>query len=217
MIRLVVLIGLVLCSVAGYSAAQEAEGFTTVRGPDTVAVEQWSREDVQLKGSLVRGLAAAGRERLHYQATLVDDQSAPLVEVSVWRAEDPEAQPARESARIIFRDDSVAVDDLRHSGSLVERVLPTAPAAIPYLNLSVAFLELATRRAAQTAGDSLAVPFFNLGGGQTVTGAVRHLGADSSVVQIGTVEYRFQVDSTGRILGGVVPGQGLVISRSEVR
>jgi hypothetical protein len=217
MIRLVALLGLVLFSVAGHSEAQEAGGFTTVRGPDTVAVEQWSREDVELKGSLVRGLGAADRERLHYRATLVDDQSAPLVDLSVWRAEDPEAQPARETARVIFRDDSVAVDDLRRSGSLVTRVLPTMRAAIPYLNLSVAFLELATRRAAQTAGDSLAVPFFNLSGGQTVTGTVRHLGADSSVVRISTVEFRLQVDSAGRILGGVVPGQGLVITRTEVK
>ena len=217
MIRLVVLLGLMLFSVAGHSGMQEAGGFTTVRGPDTVAVEQWSREDVELKGSLVRGLGAADRERLHYRATLVDDQSAPLVDLSVWRAADPEAQPARETARGIFRAASVAVDDLRRSGSLVTRVLPTMRAAIPYLNLSVAFLELATRRAAQTAGDSLAVPFFNLSGGQTVTGTVRHLGADSSVVRIGTVEFRLQVDSAGRILGGVVPGQGLVITRTEVK
>jgi hypothetical protein len=217
MIRSVAVFGVVLVGFAGRSGAQEAGGFAITRGLDTVAVEQWSRADVELKGSLLRGLTAATRERLHYRATLVDDESAPLIDFSVWRAEDPEGQPARQTARVIFKDDSVAVDDLRRSGGLTTEVLPTARAAIPYVNLSVAFLEQATRRAAQTTGDSLSVPFFNVGGGQTVTGTVRHLGADSSAVRIGTVEFRLRVDSTGRILGGAVPGQGLVITRTDAR
>lgn len=214
MMRSVVWCGLVFLSV-GRVDAQEAGGFAVVRGPDTVAVEQWSRADVELKGSLLRGLVATARERLHYRATLVDDQSAPLVELSVWRGEDPEGAAARQTARVIFKDDSVAVDDLNRGGSLMTRVLPTARAAIPYLNLSIAFLEQATRRAAHPATDSLAVPFFNLGGGQTVTGTVRHLGADSSVVRIGSVEFRLRVDSDGRILGGAVPEQGLLIARTD--
>jgi hypothetical protein len=214
MMRSVVWSGLVLGLLVGRADAQEAGGFAIVRGPDTVAVEQWTREDVELKGSLLRGFGATARERLHYRATLVDDQSTPLVDLSLWRDTDPEGQPARQTARIIFKDDSVAVDDLRRGGSLVTRVLPSALAAIPYLNLSIAFLELATRRAAQTAADSVTVPFFNLGGGQTVAGTVRHVGADSSAVRIGSVEFRLQVDSAGRILGGVVPGQGLVIIRA---
>ena len=124
------------------------------------------------------------------------------MDLSLWRDTDPEAQPARQTARVIFKDDSVAVDDLRRGGSLMTRVLPTARAAIPYLNLSIAFLELPPRRAAQTAADSVTVPFFNLGGGQTVAGTVRHLGPDSSAVRIGSIEFRLQVDSIGRILGG---------------
>ena len=215
--RSVVVFGVGLFAFAGRSGAQEAGGFTIVRGPDTVATEQWSRAGVELKGSLLRGLGVTARERLHYQATLVDDESAPLVEFSLWRADDPEGMPARETGRVIFKDDSVAVDDMRRSGSLQTRVFPTARAAIPYLNLSVAFLEQATRRAARTAGDSLAVPFFNLGGGQTVTGMVRHFGADSAAVRIGAVEFRLRVDSAGRILGGAVPGQGLVITRTDAR
>jgi hypothetical protein len=215
MMRSAVWVGLGLCVFAGRADAQEAGGFAIVRGPDTVAVEQWSREDVELKGSLRRGLGTAAGDRLHYRATLVEDQSAPLVEFSVWRTEDAEDQPARQSARVIFKDDSVAVDDLRRGGSLMTRLLSTVRGAIPYLNLSIAFLEQATRRAAQSAGDSLAVPFFNLGGGQTLTGTVRHLEADSASVRIGSVEFRLRVDPAGRILGGAVPAQGLVITRTD--
>ena len=203
-----------LVAVAGYLQAQDGGRFAVTRGSDTMAVERFSRADVQLTGDLVRVASASARERFHYQATLVDNQSAPLVEVTAWRGEDPEGSPARQTTRVIFKGDSVAVDDASRWSGLVTRVLPTAQAAIPYLNLSTAMLELATRRAAQARGDTLSVPFFNLGGGQTVTGTVRRVAADSTSIRIGSVEFRLKVDATGRILGGSVPSQGLTISRT---
>lgn len=207
-----------LLVVAGRVSAQESGGFAIVRGADTIAAEQWSREDVSLKGSLVRGAGApAARERVHYQATLVDDQSAPLVELSVWRGDDAEDHPARQTVRLIFKDDSVAIDDMRGSSGVMTRVLPTTRAAIPYLNLSVALLEQATRRAAQQHADTLSVPFFNLGGGQTIVGAVARLGADSTALRFAGVEFRLRTDASGRILGGTVPAQGLLILRSDTR
>jgi hypothetical protein len=203
-----------LCAVSGSLRAQEQGGFVITRGMDTVAVEQFSREDVELKGRLVRVAGKEARERVRYRATLVDDQSAPLVDLSAWRADDPEDMPARQTARVIFRDDSVAVDDASRWSGALTRVLPTIRTAVPYLQLSTAFLEQATRRAAAARGDSLAVPFFNLGGGQTVTGTVRHLSGDSASVRIGSLEFRLRVDTAGRVLGGSVPSQGLVITRS---
>jgi hypothetical protein len=197
--------------------APERGEFAITRGTDTVALEQFTREDVELKGSLVRSAGTSARERVRYRAVLVDDQSAPLIDVSAWRADDPEESPARQSARVIFKDDSVAIDDAGRQSGVFTRVFPTERAAVPYLNLSTAFLEQATRRAAQTSVDTLAVPFFNLGGGQTVTGTVRRLAADSAAVQIGNVEFRLRVDGSGRILGGSVPSQGLVITRATGR
>jgi hypothetical protein len=207
-----------LLAAAGRARAQETGGFAVLRGADTIAVEQWAREDVSLEGTLVRGAGApAARERLRYHATLVDDGSAPLLQLSAWRADDPDDHRARQMVRLIFKDDSVAVDDMRTGAGVMTRVLPTARAAIPYLNLSVALLEQATRRAAREHADSLAVPFFNLGGGQTVIGALVRAGADSTALRLGGVEFRLRVDGTGRILGGAVPAQGLLILRTAAR
>ncbi|HTS88182.1 MAG TPA: hypothetical protein VMG41_06785 [Gemmatimonadales bacterium] len=198
----------------GAVRAQESGEFVTVRGTDTVAVEHFQRQTAVLDGSLVRTASAAARERLTYHTVLLPDQSTPLIEVSVWRATDPEDSPARQTARVLFKGDSAAVDDASRWDGVITHVLPTRPAAVPYLNLSVSLMELATRRAAGAGADSLAVPFFNLGGGQTVTGVVQRLGTDSAAVRIGSVEFRFHVDKTGRILGGAVPSQGLAISRT---
>lgn len=215
----VVIAALALLAAPVLAEAQAAERgeFAITRGSDTVALERFTREDVELKGSLLRSAGTSARERVRYRAVLVDDQSAPLIDVSAWRADDPEESPARQSARVIFKDDSVAIDDAGRQSGVFTRVFPTERAAVPYLNLSTAFLEQATRRAAQTKQDSLAVPFFNLGGGQTVTGTVRRLAGDSAAVRIGNVEFRLMVDESGRILGGAVPSQGLVITRAAAR
>jgi hypothetical protein len=217
MTRVSAILSLGLVAVAATARAQESGGFAIVRGGDTVAVESFTRQPYELAGSLSRTNGTASRERVRYKAALLPDASAPLIELAAWRGDDPEEMPARQNARVIFKDDSVAVDDASRGGSVRTVVLPTTRAAIPYLNLSVAFLEQATRRMAASGADTLAMPFFNLGGGQTVTGMVRRLGSDSASVWIGQVEFRLQVDRDGRILGGAVPSQGLTISRQAGR
>lgn len=213
MLRPAAVLGTFLSAIPVGLAAQEAAGFTVLQRADTVAVERFSLERYALAGSLTRSAGVAARERVRYRVTLLEDGTAPLLELSAWRADDPEEAPARQTTRVIFKDDSVAIDEINRSSGVRTRLFPTSAAAVPYLNLSFAFLEQATRRAATADRDSLAVPFFNLGGGQTVTGMVRRLGADSATVQIGAVEFRLRVDPDGRILGGALPAQGLVISR----
>jgi hypothetical protein len=204
---------LLLLACSGPLSAQEVGRFLVIRDNDTVAVEEYARDSSGLRGTLVRLAGPEARERLRYRATVLPDQSAPLLEVSAWRAADPMESPARQTARMVFKDDSVAVDDVTRWDGARTRILPTTRAAIPYLNLSTAWLEQATRRAAGDQNGSESISFFNLGGGQTVEGLVWKMGADSAGIRIGSVEFRLQVDSAGRILGGGVPAQRLRISR----
>jgi hypothetical protein len=156
---------------------------------------------------------AAGRERTIYRAALMDDASTPLINFSVWKGEDPPNSPARQMGRVIFKEDSAAVDEADSRG-LRTIMFQSQRGAIVYLNLSFALLEQATRRARTLKQDSVAVPFFNLGGGQTLDGTVLRLTADSASVRLGSVEFRLQIDPAGRIMGGAVPSQSLVVSRS---
>ncbi len=204
---------LCLCPAGLGAQAAESGAFTVLRRGDTVAVERFALEPYSLAGSLTRSAARQARERVNYKVTLLEDGSAPLLELFAWRADDPEQAPARQTSRVIFRDDSVAVDEVDRATGLRTMIFPTVAGAVPYLNLSMAFLERATRRLAAAHRDTLPVPFFNLGGGQTVTGTVRRWGADSALVGIGAVEFRLRVDPDGRILGGALPAQELLISR----
>jgi hypothetical protein len=216
MSRFRVVLALSLAGLAGIPGAARAQTdsalFAVLRGTDTIAVENFAREGHELRGQLVK--VVAGRERTRYRAALLDDASAPLVEYRVWKGEDGLESPARQTGRVIFKEDSAVVDEADSKG-LRTVMFQTELGAIPYLNLSFAFLEQAIRRAFASRQDSVSVPFFNLGGGQTVDGTVLRVGADSATVRIGSVEFRLQVDSTGRILGGTVPSQNLLVMRAR--
>jgi non-ribosomal peptide synthetase component E (peptide arylation enzyme) len=95
---------------------------------------------------------------------------------------------------------------------LQTRVFQTDRGAVPYLNLSFALLEQAVRRA-RASSDSSQVAFFNLGGGQTLSAKLAPLGPDSLRLNIGNVEYHLRLDGTGRMLGGRIPAQNVVVER----
>jgi hypothetical protein len=204
---------LLLCLLTVPLAAHAQGSFLVTKGPDTLAVEVARRDTNQLHGTLTRRQGEVG-ERVRYRATVLEDESAPLIELSVWRIDDPEESPARQSVRVIFKDDSVAVDEANRWGGITTRVMGTERSAIPYLPGSTALLELATRRAMNQPAGEAVVPLFNLGGGQTVHGVVHRVDPDSVTLTIGALEYRLRVGEAGRILGGLVSGQDVRLSRA---
>jgi hypothetical protein len=112
---------------------------------------------------------------------------------------------------VIFKEDSAAVDEIGRSG-LVTRVMGTESGAIPYLNLSFALIEQAVRRA-RVANQGSSVPFFNLGGGQTLVARLSPLSADSMRMDIGDTRYDLRVNADGRLIGARIPTQNVVVDR----
>jgi hypothetical protein len=185
--------------------------FVLLHGRDTVAVEQFSRGPTKLEGTLVLRNAKKTSER--YSAVIAPDATLPLVEVTIREGVDSGARKARivQQARVIFKQDSAAVDQVGDTG-LMTRVFGTEAGAVPYLNLSFALLEQAVRRARATPGGS-SVSFFNMGGGQTLAAKLSALGTDSLRLDIGDIRFDLRVDSAGRVLGGRIPVQDVVVER----
>ena len=179
---------------------------------DTVATERFTRTATTLHGTLAIRNAKGTLQA--YEAVMAPDASVPLIEVTVRETQDSGQTNGRilQRARVIFKEDSAAVDDIGTRG-MQTRIFGTERGAVPYLNLSFALLEQAVRRARATAPEATHVPFFNLGGGQTVDARVSKLGADSLSMVIGSVEFRLRVDASGRVLGGAIPAQQLVAER----
>jgi hypothetical protein len=216
MIRIVhlaaVAAGLMATPGRGWAQVPTDSGSFVVRhGDDVVVTERFVRTPTHLDGTLAIHNGKSTSQR--YSAVVAPDETLPLIEVTVREGEDTGAVKSRvvERARVIFREDSAAVDAVNGNG-LVTRIFSTKPGAVPYLNLSFALLEQAVRRA--FAGPkATAVPFFNLGGGQTVSAELILLSPDSVRVDIGSTQFRLHVDSAGRVLGGGIPAQGVKVQR----
>ena len=210
---------LALGAASHRAAAQSDSGTFVIRhGADTIATERFTRTPTSLHGTLA--LRNAKRTSQDYEAVVAPDASVPLIEVIVRESQDTARVQDSvkvkgkvvQRARVIFKEDSAAVDDVTNHG-LQTRVFGTGRGAVPYMNLSFALLEQAIRRARAAATSPGQVPLFNLGGGQTVEGKVSRLGADSMAVDIGSVEFHLKVDPSGRVLGGSIPKQQLFADR----
>lgn len=191
--------------------ATDSGAFVLLHARDTIAVEQFSRGPTKLEGTLVRRNTRKTSER--YSAVIAPDATLPLIEVTVREGIDSGPRKAKivQRARVIFKQDSAAVDEMGSAG-LMTRVFGTETGAVPYLNLSFALLEQAIRRARVTPGGTK-ISFFNLGGGQTLDARISSLGTDSLKLDIGDIQFHLRVDSTGRVLGGRIPVQDVVVER----
>jgi hypothetical protein len=186
--------------------------FIVRHGADTVATERFSRTETNLEGTLFLKNSRSTFQR--YTAVVGPDATLPLIEVTVREDADSGRVKAKlvQRTRVIFKEDSAAVDAV--IGQAIEtRVFGTQSGAVPYLNLSFALLEQAVRRAHKLATTGTEVPLFNLGGGQTVRSKLSPAGSDSLTLAIGEVEFRLRVDPQGRVLGGRIPTQNVVVDR----
>lgn len=202
---------LALATPAAGQTAGDSGTFVIRRAGDTVATEEFSRTATGLTGTLF--LKNSRNTFQRYSLVVAPDASVPMVDVTVREDADSGRAKAKlvQRSRVIFREDSAAVDAV--IGQRIETlVFGTRQGAVPYLNMSFAMLEQAVRRS-RTNGADGEVPFFNLGGGQTVQGKISPLGADSLNLAIGDVEFHLRVDPEGRVLGGTIPSQDVRVDR----
>lgn len=208
------LLALLLGSVLPVAAQTAADSGTFVvrHSGDTVATETFSRQETTIRGTLA--LNNTNHTFHRYTAVLAPDGSVPMIDVSVREDADSGRVKAKlvQRARVIFKNDSAAVDAIIGQ-SIETRVFGTQAGAIPYLNMSFALLEQAIRRSRAPGATPGQVPFFNLGGGQTVSGTLKPVGSDSMALAIGDIEFRLRVDPEGRVLGGEIPKQDVVVDR----
>lgn len=204
-----------LATLAVPLAAQQAEQATFVvrHGADTVVVERTTRNEAKLTGELViRGRFPRVEQ---WSAVVAPDGTMPMIEVTEKEAAEGEtAADARVTrrSRILFKGDSAAVDDMSNRG-LMTRLFGTRDGAVPYLNLSFGLLEPAVRRALAGGKAQGEIPFFNLGGGQTLVAVVRRTGTDGVEIALGSVAMQLTVDAEGRILTGAIPAQDVRVER----
>jgi hypothetical protein len=203
---------LLLSPAAAAQTVADSGTFVVRHSGDTVATETFSRNETSIQGTLALNNSKHTSQR--YTAVVAPDATVPMIDVAIREDADSGRVKARlvQRARVIFREDSAAVDAV--IGQAIQtRVFGTQTGAIPYLNMSFALLEQAVRRSRANVAAPGQVPFFNLAGGQTVSGTLTPVGSDSLTLAIGDVEFRLRVDPQGRVLGAAIPKQDVVVDR----
>jgi hypothetical protein len=210
--RLPLALLLVVVSPLSAQAVADSGTFIVRHSGDTVATETFARRPTEIEGTLTIRNQRNTSQR--YTAVVAPDATVPMIEVAVRQDADSGRVKAKvvQRARVIFKDDSAAVDALINQ-RIETRVFGTERGAIPYLNMSFALLEQAVRRARASGPAGAKVPFFNLGGGQTLSATLQPVGHDSLALDIGDVEYRLKVDDQGRVLGAAIPSQNVLVDR----
>ena len=185
--------------LVGSGAPLGAQTFVILQGGDTVGVERVTRGAGTFEGEMqVRQPNAV---TIRYRGTTGADALIPSLTM-----ETPGG-----SFTVTFRGDSAFAD----VGGATQR-LPAAAGALPFSNTMLVLLEQVLIRSRVVGGDRVEQPLLNLSGGQVFRLVVQRVGADSVTLTFPDgVEVRARIDAEGRLLGAVVPSQGLEIRRAE--
>jgi uncharacterized protein len=198
-----------VCAVvlATRAAAQvpEKATFYLVAGHDTLVVERMTRLPNRLQLELF-DTRRLGRSTI--TANLATSGLVTDADASFFTSRD--TVPIQRTT-IRFSGDSVGFET-----AAVTRWLHVGKDAIPTVNPSASLLEqLLIRAKNMGSAGKQDLSYIYLPAGPEVPVSVAWVGTDSAVIHYAGVEMRVAVSPIGRLLGGVVPAQGVRILRGE--
>ena len=212
--RGVALAALVVSVTMGGAATAKAQGtervvFLVRQGNDTLAVETAALSRGRAESSILFRMPVM---RLRNVMTLSSSGELQRLETSAGRGVLGDSGVTR-SVMVVKGDSAeLQLEGAPGSPAMPMRKIPFARGAIPFVNLSGHTLEMILRRARSFRGDSVRVPLL-LPTGQSLPMRVNFLGRDSAVISLAGIDIRTRTDAAGRLLGGVVPMQGVYFER----
>lgn len=186
-------------------AAQEPErsSFYLILQGDTIFDERVTRTPTSLTGEFLDRLR---KVRATYDAKLSSAGLVTSLDVHSYRNV---GDTAGDVASFVFAGDTLTAK----VGAAAPVKKAGVAGAVALLNPSVAFMEQIVLRARVLGTDPASVPVFIIGAPQPFMATVRRRGADSVQVQYASVSMDLAVSPAGRILGGLIPAQGVRIAR----
>ena len=191
----------------GPAAAQESGTFVLTQNGEEIATEEFTRTDDMLETEMT----VPGRAVIATDATLADDGIVERLEIRVFPPDAPEADPVQTTAAE-FRSDSVFVEQPIGTSAAAQ---PAVLGTVPFMNPSPSHLEQMLRRARALGGSNVTVQIWipTQAAGQVAPAQVAFNDDGSATLSLGSVVFELETDEEGRVLGGEVPSQGLVIER----
>ena len=211
---MIALVGVGLVALALPVGAQQPERavFLVWRGSDTLAAEVVTVGNGRAEGDLRYRTPV-----LRVRSMLALSPTFELQRLDLTSGSGPNGDSAMSRSVISVRGDTADLRVEMTGGATPPplRSFGYPRGSVPYSNLSGLTLELVLRRARAVGGDSVVVPLF-AGIGKTVSASVTRVGPDSAVITLAGVSFRARTDAEGRLLGAVVPSQGVYFDRVAI-
>lgn len=190
------------------AARAESGAFVVSALGDTIAVERFERQGEHVTGTLLFKLA---RLRFDYALDLAADGTVRHMQNKVRPGSAALASAPTQSAELDWQRDSV-IADITPGG--VQRIA-SKPGSMPYLNPSIALLELIVRRGLAHTPPLDTVPVFAVAGGRTLSAALHVVNPESVTVAMGSATFELRIRRDGSLVSGGVPGQMVVFKRVD--
>jgi hypothetical protein len=215
---------LVICSLAvAVSACTRSTADVPTPAPTPPAVEQFqyllkqgtttiATEKVSRSGDRLEAELSLPQQRVVYTAALRPDETISRIDVQVFAPSASTTPTAVSSAA--FQGDSVVLQSKSGDSTRTER-RAVARNAVPYLNPSPSLMEQIVRRARAVGGATVEVPLWVPGSGSAaVSATVTFPEAGKARLSVGGTDIDVTLDASGRVMGGLVAAQNLVIERA---
>ena len=214
--RTSILLATLACAAArtpGASILPEAGTFVLRDAAATLATERFQRSAEALEVDLMTPIGV----RVDYAARLRPDASVSFIDVRQYAPGAAAGDPPMQHSTGTFDGDSVLLSLDRGAGTQAAR-RPTARGVVPYINPSPSLMEQVVRRARALRGRRVDVPvWLPNGGGQNATATVEFTTPDSARLELAGTQLLLHVDARGRVLGGSIPSQGLILERRSTQ
>lgn len=212
--RSAVLLGVAIVSLALRVGAQQPDRavFLVRLGNDTLAAEIVTIGNGRAEGDLrLRTPLLRVRRVLELSPTF------ELQRLDFTTSYGPSGDSAMSRSVITVRGDTADFRREMTAGTTPSQVrsfgLPRG--TVSFVNLSGLTLELVLRRARAVGTDTVTIPLFG-GIGKTQSALVTRADPDSAVITLDGVSIRARSDAGGRLLGAVVPSQGVYFDRVAI-
>lgn len=193
----------------GASTVPDVGTFVLRDGPATLATERFQRSAEALEAELMTPIGV----RIVYAARLRPDASVSFIDVRQYAPGAPAGDPPMQHSTGTFEGETVLLSVDRGEGTQAARQ-PTARGVVPYIDPSPSLMEQVVRRARALRGRRVDVPvWLPNGGGQNATATVEFTTPDSARLELAGTQLLLHVDARGRVLGGSIPSQGLILER----
>lgn len=204
------LVTVILLTLTVSTASAQSAFVHLLRG-DTIQVETFTRTSTRIAGVVFPRVG--GRQR-YSNAILPNGRLGALSLAAFANGSKADAPPMMRAELSMVGDTCLAIITMTGQEPQTQRI-PSSANASPILNTSIAVFEVMIGSARRSANETATQSLLLAAGGKTIPVTLSGLKTDSVYTTIGSTEFYFITDPSGRIVRAGLPKESLIITRVD--